>query len=207
MEQSRRNNAAARADLDKPGSDTVSHLLTLDLSRAESLAAMLAHSRASQVVELSDLVAGMYLYDWDRLARYWEQGDHEKVESLLRTMCRISPERWNYWIQLYDKKRRVGEKGLSSVPLLRRFRKEAPPDPPPGHSADLTAILKIAEGLAPFRGNSGGRNLPILTSECVLLCIVRSRRSEISRRLAASGVKMVELERDALSSRRARRED
>ncbi len=168
---------------------------------------MLAHSRASQVVEISDLVAGMYLYDWDRLAKYWDYEDHEKVEKLLKTICRISPERWNYWIQFYDSKRRGGEKRLSSLPLLRRFQKEEVPDPAPGHSADLIAVLKLAEAIAPFRGMSGGLNLPILTSECVLLCIVRSRGSEISRRLAASGIKVAELERDALSSRRARREE
>jgi hypothetical protein len=199
-----KNRAEARK---KPRDETVSHLLTLDLSRAEALAMMLAHSRASQAVEISDLVAGMYLYDWDRLSKYWEYEDHERVENLLRTICRISPERWNYWIQLYDKKRRNGEKGRSSLPLLRRFQKQAVPEPPPRHSAELAAVLKEAEEIAPFRGASGRRNVPILTSECVLLCIVRSRQTEISRRLAASGVKVPELERDALSSRRARGEE
>ena len=121
---------------------------------------MLAHSRASQVVEISDLVAGMYLYDWDRLSKYWEYEDHERVEDLLRTICRISPERWNYWIQLYDKKRREGEKGLSSLPLLRRFQKEAPPEPPPRHSAELTAMLKQAEETRAVSRHSGGRNVP-----------------------------------------------
>jgi hypothetical protein len=181
--------------------------LTLDLSRAETLATMLAHSRASQVVEIADLVAGMYLYDWDRLAKYWEYEDHERVENLLRTICRISPERWNYWIQFYDEKRRSGEKRLGSLPLLRRLQREAVPEPPPKRSAELTAVLKEAEGIAPFRGPSGSRNVPILTSECVLLCIIRNRQTEISRRLAASGVKVPDLERDALSSRRARREE
>ena len=66
---------------------------------------------------------GMYLYDWDRLSKYWGYEDHERLEDLLRTICRISPERWNYWIQLYDKKRRNGEKGRSSPQLLRRFQR------------------------------------------------------------------------------------
>lgn len=204
MERSGRNKAGAR----KNSADAnASHLLTLDLSRADTLAAMLAHSRASQVVEIADLVAGMYLYNWDRLARYWDYQDHEGVETLLRTICQISPERWNYWLQLYDKKRRGREKRLSSLPLLRRFRKEEVPETPPRHSAELAGVLRQAEEIAPFRGPCGSRNVPILTSECVLLCIVRGRTSEISRRLTASGVKVAELERDALSSRRARREE
>jgi len=197
----------------KPGTvnpsveDSASHRLTLDLSRAEALAAMLAHSRASHVVEISDLVAGMYLYGWDRLSRYWDQEDQEKIEALLRRMCRISPERWNYWIQFYDQKRRAGAASLNSLPFLRRFRKQSESDLPPRHSAELTAVLKQAEEIAPFHDISNGRRIPILTSECVLLCIVRSRHSEISRRLAASGMKVPHLERDALSSRRAPRPD
>jgi hypothetical protein len=202
--RSGKNKAQARKD---SGAEAESHRLTLDLSRAETLAAMLAHSRASQVVEVADLVAGMYLYDWDRLSKYWEYEDQERVEDLLRTICRISPERWNYWIQYYDKKRRGGEERFSFLPFLRKFQKEPAPETPPKHSEDLAAALKQAEAIAPFRDAAGGRNLPILTSECVLLCIVRSRQTEISRRLAATGMKVPELERDALSSRRARREE
>ena len=204
MDLSRRNRAEARANA---AEDAASHLLTLDLSRAEMLATMVAHSRASSVVEIADLVAGMYLYDWDRFAKYWEYDDHERVESLLRTMCRISPERWNYWIEFYDKKRRGEEKAISSLPFLRKFQKAAVPEPRPRYSAELMAVLKKAEEIAPFRDTSGNRSRPILTSECVLLCIVRSRQTEISRRLAASGMKVPDLERDALSSRRAPREE
>jgi hypothetical protein len=47
---------------------TVSHRLTKDLARAESLAEMLAHSRAANAVEVADLLAGMYIYDWERLS-------------------------------------------------------------------------------------------------------------------------------------------
>src|ERR1700690_480061 len=187
--------------------NSASHRLTLDLSRAGALATMLARSRASQTIEISDLVAAMYLYEWDRLSKYWVDENHEQVEQLLRTICRISPERWNYWIHFYDKKRRREKETFSSLPLLRRFRKPPVPEPPAKHSAELIAVLKEAEEIAPFRDTSGGRNLPILTSECVLLCIVRSRQSEISRKLAASGIDVPQLERDALSSRRANRHD
>src|SRR6202451_251364 len=45
----------------------VAHRLTKDLARAEGLAAMLAHSCAASAVEVADLLAGMYIYDWERL--------------------------------------------------------------------------------------------------------------------------------------------
>jgi hypothetical protein len=188
------------------GSDEpVSHRLTLDLSRADKFAAMVANSRASRVIEVSDLLAGMYIHNWERLSRYWEEGDQERVEELLRTVCRISPARWNFWIQKYDKRRRESNKRVISLPLLRKLEKEPIVEAPLQPSAELNAVLKQAEQIAPFHDNSNGKKIPILTSECVLLCIVRNRKSEISRRLAGSGLNVPQLERDALSSRRTQR--
>jgi hypothetical protein len=185
--------------------EAVPHRLTLDLSRAERFAVMVANSRAARVVEVADLLAGMYIYNWDRLSRYWDYDDQDRVEEILRNVCQISPARWNNWIQQYDSQRRSAGKRISSLPLLRKLEKEPKADPPLQRSTELNAILKQAEGLAPFRDDSDGRNIPILTSECVLLCIVRNRQSEISRKLAASGINVPQLERDALSSRRAPR--
>lgn len=190
-----------------PASNTreASHRVTLDLARSENLALMVAQSRASNVIEIADLVAGMYLYGWDRLSRYWESEDQERVEKILRNMCRISPERWNYWIQLYDKNRRAKEE-LASVPkLLRRFRSAPATQPLPERSPELTKLFKQAEEIAPLRDKSDGRDVPILTSECVLLCVIRTRGTEISRKLASSGMDIAQLEKDALSSRRAPR--
>ena len=184
---------------------TISHRFTLDLSRADKFASMVATSRASQVIEVSDLLAGMYIHNWERLSRYWEEEDQDRVEELFRTVCQISPARWNSWIQKYDKRRRESNKRVHSVPLLRKLEKEPVVESPPQPSAELNALFKQAEQLAPFHDTSDGKKIPILTSECVLLCIVRNRRSEISRRLAGSGLDVAQLEKDALSSRRSER--
>src|SRR5271163_359885 len=86
---------------------TIEHRLTKDLSRAETLATMLAQSRAARVVEVADLLAGMYIYDWERLSKYWE--DQDEIETFLQQICRISPQRWHHWIQDYDEHRRDEE--------------------------------------------------------------------------------------------------
>lgn len=184
----------------------VVHRLTLELSKADRLANMLATSRASRVVEVGDLLAGMYIYNWERLSRYWNHDDQEQIEELLRKMCRMSPARWNAWLHLYDRHRQGEGRRLRSLSFLRKLQKAPKTDPRPQRSAELAAIFKQAEEISPFRDDSGGREIPILTSECVLLCIVRSRKSEISRKLAASGLNVPELERAALSSRRLRRD-
>src|SRR5262249_22236094 len=61
----------------------------LDLDRARVLGAMIAKSRASEVIEIADLLAGMYISNWDRLSRYWRVEKQEDVEEFLRKICQI----------------------------------------------------------------------------------------------------------------------
>jgi hypothetical protein len=180
---------------------SVSHRFTLDLQRAEIFAAMLANSRSSRTIEVPDLLAGMYICEWDRLARYWQEEDRDRVEKFLRKICRISPQRWHSWIQGYDRARHEDERPRWRP--LRRRKKEQSAETPLQPSAALASVLKQAEQIAPFRDTLDGQSLPILTSECVLLCIARSFGSEISQRLAETGLDTVRLERDVLFPRRA----
>jgi hypothetical protein len=178
----------------------VSHRLTKDLSRAESLAAMLAHSRAASAVEVADLLAGMYIYDWERLSKYWPEQDG--IEEYLQQICRISPQRWHYWIEFYDQQRRGDEK----PPKWQwpRPAKGSDADAKPlARSGELTALLKIAEEIAPAHDVVEGRNIPILTCECVLLAITKRTDSEIGHRLVASGLNVAELEQAARNPRHA----
>src|SRR6202162_1783624 len=78
-------------------------LFNKDPDRAETLATMLAHSRASRTVEVADLLAGMYIYEWENLSKFWKQQD--EIETFLLQICRISPQRWHHWIQFYDQRR------------------------------------------------------------------------------------------------------
>lgn len=186
----------------------VTHRLTMNLARAEKLSLMLANSRAARAVEVADLLGGMYLYDWDRLSKFWTEGTHDATESLLRRICRISPQRWHYWIELYDSQRQAGGR-LRSWRALQRLalmRKEQPTAKKPlPKSAALRSIIEHAERLAPFRDFVGDRRIPVLTTECVLLCIVRnslSAGSELSRKLLETGLDVVALERAALAPSR-----
>lgn len=181
---------------------SATHRVTLELSRAQSFAAMLANSRSSQVIEVSDLLAGMYICNWDRLSLYWHEEDREEIENFLRGICRISPQRWHSWIELYDGMRRKGERWRLLRPL-EKLKKLAVPETALRPSAALASVLKHAEEIAPSRDSVGDSKIPILTSECVLLCIVRSFGSEITRKLAGTGLDASRLERDALFPRRA----
>lgn len=191
----------ARTARQKEGQLSSSHRVTLDLYRAEVLAAMMAKSRSSESIETTDLLAGMYISNWERLSRYWANSKQEEVEILLRRICRISPQRWHSWIESYQTSR-----GNSAKPVwqrLRRSKNGKPGDNSPWPSSDLQSILKQAERITPFHERSGAASTPILTTECILLCILRNSGSEISRRLAATGIDEPKLERDVLLPRRA----
>jgi hypothetical protein len=178
----------------------ISHRLTKDLSRAEGLAEMLAHSRAASAVEVADLLAGMYIYDWERLSKYWPEQDG--IEEYLQQICRISPQRWHYWIEFYDQQRRGDER----PPKWQWPRPAKSPEAdvkPLARSGELTALLKIAEEMAPAHDVLEGRNVPILTCECVLLAIAKRTDSEIGHRLVASGLNVAELEQAARNPRHA----
>jgi hypothetical protein len=180
-----------------PGSTP--YRLMLDLERARTVAAMIAKSRASRVIEVADMVAGMYLSNWDRLSRYWNEEDHDRVENYLRRICQISPQRWNSWIEFYDaERRRTGHRNWRT---LLRPKNEGAAAPRP--SADLAAVLKDAEIIAPFRDTQDNRQLPVLTSECVLLCIARTPGSEIAKKLMESGLDLPKLDQEARHPRHA----
>lgn len=190
----------ARAGRQKEDQPSASHRVTLDLYRAEVLAAMMAKSRSSEFVEVTDLLAGIYISNWERLSRYWEESKQDEIEILLRKICQISPQRWHSWIESYQTNR-----DDSSKPVWQRLRtsKNGKGDKSPAPSADMVSVLKKAEALTPFREKSGSTSTPILTIECVLLCILRNPGSEISRRLLATGIDQIKLERDVLLPRRA----
>jgi hypothetical protein len=205
--------SGSRRKADKPAAEGVtdrprvgitpaplSHRLTKDLSRAESLAEMLAHSRAASAVEVADLLAGMYIYDWERLSKYWPE--QERIEEYLQQICRISPQRWHYWIEFYDQQRRDDE-NPPKWQWPRPAKSSETDGKPLARSGELTALLKIAEEIAPAHDVLDGRNIPILTCECVLLAITKRTDSEIGHRLVASGLNVGELEQAARNPRHA----
>ncbi|MGA8221848.1 MAG: hypothetical protein WB780_09370 [Candidatus Acidiferrales bacterium] len=194
----------ASADAARAGGDgnhsMLTHRLTKDLASAESLARMLAASRASAVLEISDYLAGMYIYGWERLSKFWE--DQEAIENLLQRICQISPQRWHQWIEFYANVREQGDLAKPDRPFgsKKTERSDGQILEP---SSDLKGILKRAEEIAPHHDSYEGRSIPILTSECVLLCIANSSSSEIGRKLRDAGLDLPGLEQAARNPRHA----
>jgi hypothetical protein len=185
---------------DRTNRATLTHRLTRDLVRAERLAQMLAKSRAAAVVDIPDFLAGIYIYEWERISRFWEE--HDEIEQLLQQICQMSPQRWHRWIEFYDASRKEADKkpGLFSSEPKKSAKKDGRPLP---RSAELDLVLRNSEAIAPHHDTVNGRVIPILTSECVLLCIAFNDGSELGRRLRETGLDITMLERAARNPRHA----
>jgi hypothetical protein len=179
------------------------HRLTLNLTNAENFANMLAKSRAARTVEVADLLAGMYICDWERLSKYWEDHRQDEIEEFLQRICQMSPQRWHTWIEYYDAERRKEERLAHTWPPLRRLLKRMPDERPLQFSDALATVLKEAEQITPFYDRTPERSIPILTSECVLLCIARTYGTEITKKLLATGMDAAKLEKDVFTPKRA----
>jgi len=178
----------------------VTHRLTKDLASSENLARMIAASRASALLEVTDYLAGMYIYGWDRLSKFWE--DPEGVEALLQRICEISPQRWHQWIEFYHNELQGGNPGKASR-LLGKTRKVANAAIVLEPSSELKAILRNAEEIAPHHDTYEGRPIPILTSECLILAIATSTNSPIGQKLRDAGLDLAALEQAARNPRHA----
>jgi hypothetical protein len=196
----RANPARAGAVRKLASGRTIEHRLTRDLARAETLATMLAQSRAARAIEVADLLAGMYIYDWERLSKYWEEQDG--IEQYLQQICRISPQRWHHWIQFYDQQRN-GDENRGPWKWLRPSTSATAANTDLAPSAELRAIFQAAEQIAPAHDLVEDRMIPILTCECVLLAMTKKTDSEVGHRLISSGIDVNGLERAARNPRHA----
>lgn len=205
MSPSGQNNPASASGDDKSDGGSapaaVTHRLTVDLTRAETLAQMLAASRAATAVEVSDLLAGMYIYEWDRLSKYWS--DTEPIEEFLRQICRISPQRWHHWIEYYDEKQKRSEPKHTRIFGHKSGDSSSSKQSRLPCSSEVLAVLKRAEVITPFHDKLDGRFVPILTSESVLLSIALNLESSVGQKLAETGLDLAGLQQDARDKRRA----
>jgi hypothetical protein len=174
--------------------------LTRDLMRAFELAIMVAHSRASETIEVADLLAAMYLDNWEHMKRFWP--DTKEIEKTLQKLCEFSPQRWNYWIKTFHETRDGhSTKKWFGVPIPPMRRSGGDDEIFFGKNFELSeqlkAALKAADRIAPYSDRVGTRTIPIVSSDCVLLCMVKSTTSEIARKLLATGIDLRELEKAA----------
>ena len=142
----------------------------------DMFAHLLAHEQRSTIVDVSELLAGIYLAHAEKISAFWDSSD--QFEELLLNDCRIDEPRWFYWIRLYEalyhRKR--------DTFLGRHMR----------YSAQLLKTLNLAQELAASRMK--GDSTAVLIPEDVLLAIAKQPELDIGAKLVRSGLDLQRLE-------------
>ncbi|MFI5127723.1 MAG: hypothetical protein ACHQJX_12960 [Candidatus Acidiferrales bacterium] len=137
------------------------HCPVRELLQAQSYAFMLAHDRDEHVIDVADVLAGIYINSLEKIARYWP--DQESLEDFVEEHCRINPQRWDYWIEHFDQVYRHPKKSFGRIQIrIRALRRKPRSFVGIGfqQSPDLLAVYKIAEDMAISRSDMFGEQLP-----------------------------------------------
>ncbi len=196
---------AKSADGGRNGDAPLTHRVTKDLDRAETLAAMLAHSRASRTRGSGrPSRRNVHLRVGASFKILGAPGRNRNLPpaNLPHQPAALAP--------LDSVLRPATPRGRAAKDLAIAERLEGvktkagqPDGKPLPKSAELQAVLKNAEQLSPARDFVDGRPIPILTCECVLLAIAKRTDSEIGHRLVATGLDIISLEESARNPKHA----
>jgi len=153
---------------------------------------MLATSRASSLLEVSDVLVGMYIDNWERISRFWES--KEEISKALQQLCQISGPRWQKWMGDYDAMRTQFQENRKLTPPPTTGKINANGEAVLEISSDLKQAFRAADKIAPYSDRLETSLIPIVSSECLLLSIAQDANSAIGRRLLATGLDVSSLE-------------
>jgi hypothetical protein len=151
-----------------------------DFGYCLSFAMKFAESRGSLTLDLSDLLAGLFVANLEKLAKYWH--DWEDFEALVATECGVREPRWFYWIQAYNQAYGPQKEAHPKMGLFK------------DQSVELAKVWVTAGGLAGARCSVPPESRIILAPEDFLLAIVRHQETALGAKLAGSGLDVARLE-------------
>jgi len=168
------------------------------LRMATTISMVIAHAKQQKEIQLRDLIAGIYVANFDRILRFWPNA--ATLEDFVAEHCDWSEhrlatwDRWNYELQHPPR--------TISIPFTARFfqipRKHTFAGKMFGVSDELKQVYSTAEELSPNRVTSYGRVVPLITPELFLLATARADGIELGTRLRDSGMELDALEQVAL---------
>ena len=176
----------------------VRHAESRHLRMAQVISYVIAHTKQQKDVQLRDLLAGIYVANFERILRFWP--DAATLEDFIAEHCEWSEhrlvtwDRWNYELQHPPR--------TISIPFTARFfqirRKHTLTGKMFSFSDELKRVYSTAEQLSPNKVTSFGSIVPLITPELFLFSTVRTEGIELAARLKDSGIELRALEQVAL---------
>jgi len=176
----------------------IRHAESRHLRMAKTISMVIAHAKQQKEIQLRDLIAGIYVANFERILRFWP--DAAAFEDFVAEHCDWSEhrlltwDRWNYELQHPPR--------TISVPFTRWFyqipRKHTFAGKMFGLSDELKRVYSTAEQLSPNKVTSFGRVVPLITPELFLVAAVRTEGIELGAQLRDSGIELRALEQVAV---------
>jgi hypothetical protein len=155
-----------------------------DFGKCWSYGLFMAGERGSAEFGVNDLLAGMYLVSFERLAKYW--AEPERLEEVLKCECGMFSKRWEYWLRYHD------DRALARKSTSRFF---CSPAKVFRESNQLTTVMESAAAVSRQCPSRLQDRAPLVGPEDVLLAIATDATLELGRRLVDSGLDLDRLER------------
>jgi len=155
---------------------------------------VIAHAKQQKEIQLRDLIAGIYVANFERILRFWP--DAATLEDFIAEHCDWSEHRlvtWDRWsYNLQHPPRTISLPFTTSFYQIRRKHTIA------GlrfdHSEELKRVYTTAEELSPNTVTSFGRVVPLITPELFLFATVRTQDIELGSQLMGCGVDLEMME-------------
>jgi hypothetical protein len=183
-----------------PGSmPLTSHLDTRHLRWASVFASLIAFCNRRDELFPSDLLAGIYVANLERVSKFWLNPD--LFEELVAEHCDWSEPRWLTWQRWQVETAKAASRwrlpfGIRVFTVGRRsknfygarFRL----------SPDWNRLFETGEKLTPHKVSWQGKSLPLLTPEVMLLALVRTENMLLGKHLEETGLLVGTLEDSAI---------
>jgi hypothetical protein len=176
---------------------SVQHAESRHLRMASVISMVIAHAKQQKEIQLRDLIAGIYVANFERILRFWP--DAATLEDFIAEHCDWSEhrlqtwDRWNYNSQ--HPPRTISIPFTSSFYQIRR--KYTIAGLKFGQSEELKRVYSTAEELSPNKVTSFGHVVPMITPELFLLATVRTGGVDLGARLRGFGIDLGKLEQVA----------
>ncbi|HWZ54490.1 MAG TPA: hypothetical protein VNZ63_00365 [Verrucomicrobiae bacterium] len=184
---------------------TIRHMDTRHLRWATTFAMVVAYSTWREEVTASDLLAGLYVANFERISLFWPHPEY--LEDFIAEYCDWSEPRWATWERYHEEHRRSARR----YSILRWFgplgrvtiRGKKQPRRFVGfrfhYSPDCNLVFETAEKLTPYTAKApfSDKTVPLLTPEIVLLAFLRTEALPLGKSLRDSGLIVEQLEKAA----------
>lgn len=168
------------------------------MRNAALIGMVIAHTKQQSEVQLGDMIAGIYVANFERVLRFWP--DAATFEDFVAEHCNWSENRlstWDRWT--YEQMRHPFSIGIPFTRWFFSFRsKRTFTGKMFAFSDELKQVYSTIEQLSPNKVTMFERVVPLITPELFLLATTRTEGVELGKRMIEAGLRLSELEQAAL---------